>query len=120
MTTYVTDKDTGKLVTKQEWEAKHGPWPRRTERPKNSAMYGDRHYENQVLYGAQNGKPTVINSRKQHRQFMKDNNLTTIDDFNGKGGSWEKSAQARADNLAGKDSSRKSDVVEAAKQHGAI
>ena len=119
MATYMTDKETGKLILKSEWEAKYGSNVR-VQRNKNSALFGDRHYENLQCFGASNGQPTVINSRKQHRQFMADNNLTTIDDFSSKGGTWDRQEKARQDNLAGKDSTRRTDVVNAMKAHGEL
>lgn len=111
---YIQCPDTKKMLPEAEYIERHGT-ARLTAKAPNpgSAFWGDRHYENMKL---QDG--TVVNSRKQHRQYMKDNNLTTIDDFNGKGGTWEKAAKAREASIAGVDSSRRGDIITAAKDGG--
>jgi hypothetical protein len=45
---------------------------------------------------------------------MKRNNLTTMDDFKGE---WSRAAKAREEFYAGKDPSRKADVINAVNKH---
>lgn len=42
----------------------------------SGALWGDRHYD-----GLRATDGTDISSRKKHREYMKANNLTTVDDF---------------------------------------
>jgi hypothetical protein len=51
------------------------------------ALAGDRHYE-----GMRATDGTDIGSRSKHREYMKRNNLTTIDDFSK---TWSKAAEER-------------------------
>lgn len=44
----------------------------------SNALSGDRHYE-----GLRGPKGEDIGSRSKHRAYMRENNLTTIDDFKG-------------------------------------
>ena len=60
----------------------------------DGSLWNDRHYEGLV---ATDG--TDISSRAKHREYMKRNNLTTIDDFKGE---WSKSRQARDNYYTGK------------------
>lgn len=53
------------------------------------ALWGDRHYD-----GLRHTDGTPIDSRTKHRQFMKERNLTTADDFTG---TWEKAKKERED-----------------------
>lgn len=50
--------------------------PLQAEEAKNAPIMVDRFYE-----GARATDGTDIGSRKRHRQYMKDHNLTTVDDF---------------------------------------
>lgn len=65
----------------------------------DSVLWNDRAYQDA-------GDPR-FSSRTQHREFMKKNGLTTIDDFN-----WSKDEKRRIELRQGKFSTR-SDVVEA-------
>ena len=53
----------------------------------SGALWGDRHYE-----GLRATDGTDISSRTKHRQYMKNNNLTTMDDFTN---SWAKAKEQR-------------------------
>lgn len=55
--------------------------------PARGQINVDRHYEN---LGLQDG--TVVNSRRQHREYMRAKGLTLADDFKG---TWAKQAQER-------------------------
>ena len=68
----------------------------------DNVMWNDRLY--------QDDKDQRYASRSQHREFMKRNGLTTMDDYKG---TWEKDASKRTSTLAGKDPTRIRDVVEA-------
>ena len=83
---WVWDDKAGKLV--RPWEHDWG----NTKTARSAPISVDRHYE---------GVPspidgTVFQSRRQHREYMRARNLTTIDDFNGKGGQWERAEAKRA------------------------
>jgi hypothetical protein len=68
-------------------------------------LVGERHYEG---LRAQDGTP--IDTRAKHREYMRRNNLTTIDDY---AQTWKREAEVREARLAGHDPSRKLDVAEA-------
>ena len=51
-----------------------------------------------------------ISTRSKHRDYMKRNGLTTVDDFTQ---TWAQAARERADYFEGKDPSRVRDVVQA-------
>lgn len=53
----------------------------------SGALWGDRHYD-----GVRATDGTDISSRKKHREYMKANNLTTVDDFKE---TWAKAQQER-------------------------
>lgn len=55
-----------------------------------------------------------ISTRAKHREYMKRNNLTTIDDFTE---TWKRNEQERASTLAGEDPHRVRDVVDAWNRH---
>jgi hypothetical protein len=76
--------------------------------PKNSdaALWNDRAYQDV-------GDPR-FHSRTSHREFMKREGLTTVDDFKGHFASAE---QQRAQALQGKDVSRKGDIARALEKH---
>lgn len=65
----------------------------------DTAMWNDREYQDM-------GDPR-FNSRSSHREFMKRNNLTTIDDMSGV---WKSNEYARNQAKAGIDPSRKQDI----------
>lgn len=69
------------------------------------ALSGDRHYDGMR---AQDG--TDISTRAKHRAYMKERNLTTVDDF---AGTWKKEAQDRAARMEGSDPTRRADLAEA-------
>lgn len=56
-------------------------------RADSGALWGDRHYE-----GMRASDGADISSRSKHRQYMKNNNLTTMDDFTN---SWAKAREQR-------------------------
>lgn len=56
-----------------------------------------------------------ISSRAKHREYMRRNNLTTIDDFSE---TWKRDAQARRERLAGADPQRAHDVARAIEKLG--
>jgi hypothetical protein len=58
---------------------------------------------------------TDISSRAKHRAYMKEHNLTTIDDFKD---TWKRHEKQRAALLAGEDPTRKRDIAEAIARHG--
>jgi len=57
-------------------------------------IIGDTHYD-----GLRATDGTPIDSRSKHREYMKRNGLTTVDDFKGE---WAQAAQKRADYYTGK------------------
>ena len=76
-----------------------------TNCPLLTALVNDRHYE-----GMKAPDGTDISSRAKHREYMRANNLTTIDDFTE---TWKREALAREARMAGEDASRTTDIVEA-------
>jgi hypothetical protein len=80
--TYVQDPDTGELVPKDEYV------PKRHLNPHHLIM-GDRHYD-----GLRATDGTDISTRAKHKAYMKANNVTTTDDFQG---TWAKEAKRRAE-----------------------
>jgi hypothetical protein len=66
------------------------PEPRRYD----GLLYGDRGYD-----GMQASDGADISTRSKHREYMKQNGLTTMDDFKE---TWAKSAEKRADYYTGK------------------
>lgn len=68
----------------------------------DSILWNDRQYQDM-------GDPRFT-SREQHRQFMKQNGLTTADDYQGQ---WKKDERRRELALQGHDPSRKQDIAEA-------
>lgn len=75
-----------------------------------NALASERHYEN---LRAQDGTP--IDTRAKHREYMRANSLTTVDDFSK---TWKRDAEARADRLAGADPQRARDIAQAIAKHG--
>lgn len=76
----------------------------------HNALAGDRIYD-----GLQASDGTDISSRSKHREYMKRNNLTTIDDFTE---TWKRDARERADRIAGVDPTRKQDIADAIEKLG--
>jgi hypothetical protein len=68
----------------------------------DSALWNDRLY--------QDDGDKRYNSRTQHQAYMRDNGLSTMDDYTD---TWAKAEKARKSELAGIDPSRKHDVIEA-------
>lgn len=60
----------------------------------DGTLWNDRHYD-----GLRATDGTPIDSRTKHREYMKINGLTTMDDFKG---TWDKAAKDRADYYQGK------------------
>lgn len=71
----------------------------------NNALAGDRHYD-----GLRATDGTDISTRTKHREYMKRKGLTTADDFTE---TWKRAAKERRELLAGRDPTRKADLVEA-------
>jgi hypothetical protein len=72
-----------------------------------NTLAGDRHYD-----GMRATDGTDIGSRSKHREYMKRNNLTTIDDFSK---TWSKAAEERQAFRSGahQDTSLRSDLAQA-------
>jgi len=80
--TYHYDPELGEMV--------EGPAPRRVDGPSGDGWrYSDRLYSANP-FKAHDG--TIIDTKKKHREYMKRNNLTTIDDMKGV---WDSSAKER-------------------------
>jgi hypothetical protein len=78
-------------------------------RDAGSRVVGDRHYDGLT---ATDGMP--IDTRAKHRRYMKDNNLTTMDDFSQ---TWAKQAAQRAEFYqSAPDPQRKYDIARAMEQ----
>jgi putative FmdB family regulatory protein len=58
---------------------------------------------------------TDISTRAKHREYMRRNNLTTIDDFTE---TWKHAARERAERLEGHDPQRAHDIAQAVQKHG--
>lgn len=76
----------------------------------HNALASDRHYE-----GMRATDGTDIGSRAKHREYMRRNNLTTVDDFKE---TWAKSARERTERLSGADPTRAHDVAAAIEKLG--
>lgn len=77
---WIQDRYTGELI---EVTPGHEP----ELRTDSGALWGDRSYD-----GLRATDGTDISSRTKHREYMKANNLATVDDFQN---SWAKAQQAR-------------------------
>ena len=75
--------------------------------PGMNSLAGDRHYD-----GMRATDGTDISSRTKHREYMKKNNLTTIDDFKQ---TWDKAGAERAKFRSGEhqDTTVRKDIVSA-------
>jgi hypothetical protein len=100
---WVQDPDTGELVPKDEYVS------HRELNPHHLVM-GDRHYD-----GLRATDGTDISSRAKHRAYMKANNLTTMDDYQGK---FQAEAKRRAEYFkeAKHGATRREDVARAIAQ----
>lgn len=75
----------------------------------DGALWNDRSYD-----GLQATDGTDISSRTKHREYMKKNGLTTMDDFKQ---TWDKAAQERAAYYTGKKGSvSRNDIAQAIAQ----
>lgn len=80
--TWHYDPESGEMV--------EGPGPRRSDGPSGDGWrFSDRLYSS-APFTAPDG--TVIDSRKKHREYMKRNNLTTMDDMTD---TWKQAAKER-------------------------
>jgi hypothetical protein len=79
---FVQDPDTGELIPKEEYVPKY-------HLNAHHLIIGDRHYD-----GLRATDGTDISTRSKHKRYMKENNLTTMDDFQG---TWDKEAKKRAE-----------------------
>jgi hypothetical protein len=86
--TWHWDPEQGKLV--------EGPGPRRVDGSGDGWRFSDRIYSG-TPFKTPDG--TVIDSRKKHRDYMRRNNLTTMDDFKG---DWDRAAKRREDVYTGR------------------
>jgi hypothetical protein len=75
----------------------------------DSALWGDRHYE-----GMRASDGADISTRSKHREYMRQNGLTTIDDYGHD--HWQKAAAQRDRVARGDDPNRKHDIVRAIAQ----
>jgi hypothetical protein len=82
--------------------------PERMSAAKNNALAGDRHYD-----GLKATDGTDISTRTRHREYMKSNNLTTMDDFKQ---TWAQAQQARESYYQRGGSISKSDIERAMHQ----
>jgi hypothetical protein len=78
---FIQDPDTGELVRAEDYIPKRDLDP-------HHLVIGDRHYD-----GLRATDGTDISTRAKHREYMKRNNLTTMDDFSSQ---WKKAAQERS------------------------
>lgn len=88
-----------------------GDAPARSLPVDSGALWGDAHYDGQR---ATDGTP--IDTRTKHREYMRANGLTTIDDFTQH---FQRTGQERERHYRGEDASRREDVARAlARLHG--
>lgn len=77
---YIQDRHTGELIeVTSDYQA-----PLRNDA---GALWGDRHYD-----GARATDGTDISTRSKHREYMRLNNVTTVDDFKD---TWAKAREQR-------------------------
>jgi len=77
---YIQDRHTGELIeVTSDYQA-----PMRNDA---GALWGDRHY-----LGARASDGTDISTRSKHREYMRANNVTTVDDFKD---TWAKAREQR-------------------------
>lgn len=85
------------------------PMQRHIEAPA-LAMVGESHYD-----GLRASDGTDISTRAKHRRYMKERNLTTVDDFQNV---WKDAARKREQMLAGIDAERPGDIARAIEKLG--
>jgi hypothetical protein len=100
--TWHYDPETGEMV--------EGPSPRRIDGHSGDGwLFSDRHYD-----GMRAPDGADISSRKKHRDYMKRNNLTTVDDFSN---TWKQKQAEREAFFTGSDrresEQRKRDIADA-------
>lgn len=77
---YIQDRHTGELIeVTSDYQA-----PMRNDA---GALWGDRHYD-----GARASDGSDISTRSRHREYMRANNVTTVDDFKD---TWAKAREQR-------------------------
>jgi hypothetical protein len=95
---WIQDRKTGELIeVTSDYQAE--------ARADSGALWGDRSYEG---LRAQDG--TDISSRTKHREYMKANNLTTIDDFKD---SWARAKESRERYMTEGGSFKRADIERA-------
>lgn len=82
--------------------------PPRESAKNRGALWNDRHYD-----GVQATDGTDISTRKKHRDYMKRNNLATVDDFSQ---TWAKSQKEREQFYTQGGSIKRSDIERAMSQ----
>lgn len=98
---YIQDRETGELIeVTQDYQA-----PLRND---SGVLWGDRGYD-----GARATDGTDISTRTKHREYMRANNLTTVDDFQD---SWAKAQEQRQRYYQQGGSIRRADVERAMHQ----
>jgi len=95
---WIQDRKTGELI---EITADYQP----EMRTDSGALWGDRSYE-----GMKAPDGTDISSRTKHRDYMKANNLTTMDDFTN---SWAKAKESRERYMTEGGSFKRADIERA-------
>lgn len=98
---WIQDRKTGELI---EVTADYQP----EMRTDSGALWGDRSYE-----GMQAPDGTDISSRSKHRDYMKANNLTTMDDFKD---SWAQAKVSRERYMTEGGSFKRADIERAIHQ----
>lgn len=103
---YIQDPVTFELIeVTQDYSA-----PVRESAKNHGALWNDRHYD-----GGKATDGTDISTRSKHREYMKRNNLTTIDDFKD---TWANAQKARENFYTQGGSIRREDVERAIYQVG--
>ena len=95
---WIQDRNTGELI---EVTPDYQP----EVRADSGALWGDRSYD-----GMRATDGTDISSRSKHREYMKANNLTTIDDFKD---SWAKAKKEREHYVQNGGSFKRADIERA-------
>lgn len=102
-------------------DAAIAPPPEDANAAKNAPVMVDRFYEGASIQTVnERGERITVDlgSRQKHREFMRQRGLTTVDDYNGKGGTWERAEQKReairSGRSVGNDSKARREAVERA------
>jgi hypothetical protein len=98
---FIQDRQTGELI---EVTADYQP----ELRTDSGALWGDRSYD-----GLRATDGTDISSRTKHREYMRANNVTTMDDFKG---TWAKAQEQRERLFTQGGTFRREDVARAIHQ----